>query len=87
MAVITQRILINPLNQIKMASKQTTNKFGKKEMTIEIDRLIEMLEICVKEGDTHFNLTTGDSGNFTISTTKGEVSQLHSVLITNESQM
>lgn len=70
-----------------MAIKQTTNKFGKKEMSIEIDRLIEMLEVCVKEGDTHIVLVTGPNGAYTLSSAPKEDSQLHNVLITNESQM
>ena len=88
--MIAPFLFLNPLNQIKMATKHKTDKFGRKEMTIEIDRLIEMLEECVKQGDTHINLVTGDNygnGNFTLSTTNGEESQLHNVLITNESQM
>lgn len=70
-----------------MAIKQTTNQFGKKEMSIEIDRLIEMLEVCVKEGDTHVRLVTGPNGAYTFATCDGENSRMLSVLITNENQM
>lgn len=70
-----------------MAIWQTTNKFGKKEMYVEIDRLIEMLESRVKQGETHVALVTGPNGSYTLSTTPKQDSQLHNVLITNENQM
>jgi hypothetical protein len=70
-----------------MAIKQTTNRFGKKEMSIEIDRLIELLQSHAKQGDRYVSLVTGNYGNYTMGTKQSETDDTLSVMITNEPQM